>query len=379
MRMICVVFFVAFIFALAGPMKAFGEDSDKEKVVSGKVSVASKYDSNVDLLDSVFPENSEETEIQDAFISEVSLQLVFQSLQDSPWFAQWELFGLTDLFVESIHDSWLLGRSNIYIGYDFDQNTISFSNDSSYFSEPDDIEIDNFRNTATLVYTRVIDDLWQVRLGVENILQVYPTSNFFDYYANGGFFEFRNIWIPAFSTYYGYHFHYYRGGYNASPDDQLGSPNASFRHTAEIGFESVFVVKNSMMGAYTFQADNTTDSGANQIGEIRGEDENLETDAEFDFYKHKGMVLYSHRFNDRFTLSLYGELLHKEFPSYRSDPDEDTEERRDLLWLVSTWFTARLYDQLYARIRYIYRMNQSNIPYEDFQDHIGTVGLEYRF
>jgi hypothetical protein len=380
MRIVIVFSIVVVIVTLLVPSMSPCQESEGEEVVSGRVSVAGKYDSNVDLLSGDSAEDAaEDAEIEGAFITEMSALLLWKPPVAPSWRLGIELYGLTNLHVEAMGDSWYTARSNLSLGYDFGANTISLLNEGRYLSEPDDREFDNYRNTASLVYTRVFSGLWQARLGYENILHLYPESGFINYQANGGFVEVRNTWTPTFSTYYGYHFHYYQGSSDSGTDETPGSPEKSNRHTGEIGFESFFAGKDSLSGAYTFQADDSSRKGVVQIGEIRGEDQNLEPDAEFNFIKHKGMLLYSHKFNDWFTLSLYGELIHKTFPELDDEQEGHDRERTDILFLSSIWMTARLYDEWYAKPRYLYRMNQSNIDSEDFQDHIVYLGLEHRF
>ena len=371
---------VLLMVALILPGTAPCQESEGEEVVSGRVGIAGKYDSNVDLLSGDSDEDASETEaIEDAFITEVSALLLWNPPVAPPWRLGIEMYGLTDLHVEAMGDSWYTARGNLSLGYDFGANAISLLNEGIYLSEPDDREFDNYRNTASLVFSRVFSGLWQARIGYENILHLYPESDYINYQANGGFVEVRNNWTPTFSTYYSYHFHYYQGSSDSGTDETPGSPEKSNRHTGEIGFESFFAGKSSLSGAYTFQVDDSSEEGVIQIGEIRGEDQNLEPDAEFNFVKHKGMLLYSHRFNDRFTLSLYGELIHKTFPELDGEQDSSDEERTDILLLSSIWVTARLYGEWYAKPRYLYRMNQSTIDSEDFQDHIFYLGLEHRF
>jgi len=373
MKTLSSVWIVCLILCLV-PVQALANEN--ERSVSGVVSVGVKYDSNFDLLSEDMPANAEEDEeIEDAYITEITALLLFRSPWISPWHLELELYGLTNLH-QQIDDSWCLGRGKLYIGYGFGENTISLLNEARYFSEPDDTEFDNFRNTAALVYKRVFSPLWQGRIGYENIMHLFPDNDFFNYMINGGFVELRNTWLPAFSTYYSYNYQYIQG--SGEIDEASNAPEDGHRHTGEIGFELFFARKNSLIGAYTYQIDENDNPMPARIGEIQGEDENLEEEVEFNFVKHKGMLLYSHRFNDRFTLSLYNELIHKTFPKRDADLYPYPRERRDVLFLTSAWLTARLVGNAYGKIRYLYRMSESNIDMHDFQDHIIYLGLEYR-
>lgn len=399
--------YVALSFLLM-PVEAPSADDGEANAVSGEVSIAEKYDTNVDLVSPHITEPDEEGEvekIEDAFVTEVSFTLRYRSNWDSPWHVDLELFEIANLHLGAISDTWGIGRGNMNVGYAFGPNTISFFEEAKYFTEPDDTEFDYFRNSATLLYKRILSPLWEASIGYENLAFVFPdpVSRHFDYYAHGGFVEVRNTWRPTFSTYYRYGLIYYDEGKHTYSDDaaaELGTPETGHRHTGEIGFEWFFAQKNSLIGAYTFQEDESSGDGDRQIGEVRGEQENLELDVEFDFTRHKGMLLYSRRLSDRFTFSLYAELVHKVFPAKdipleavgdeedeeeageEDDDDEDEDafrKRTDVLFLTSAWITARLHGDLYGKARYFYRMNDSTMQLEDFQSHVIYLGLEYRF
>lgn len=367
---------------LFSPAKAPGEGTDGEGAWSGKVSVAMKYDSNVDLLSgevSLPDEEGEVSRVEDAFVNEVTLALRLSPELDSPWHFEFELFEVTNFHVGMVRDTWGIGRGNLYASYTFGPNTIGLIEEARYFSEPDDRELDNLRNAASIDFRRILSSLWEVRAGYENVLRRFPKSSFFDYDLHGVFGEVRNTWSPAFSTYYRYGFQSYGGGDERPPGDGLGTPGSGKRHLGEVGFEWFFARGNSLIGSYAFDRDRSSGDGARQVGQIRGEQENLELDAEFDVDRHKWMGLYSRRCGDGVTFSLYAELIHKRFPARADGDDEENMERRDLMFLGSAWATLRLRGELYGRARYFYRMNDSTSDIESFQDHILSLGLEYRF
>jgi len=403
---------LALLFFLA-PVETPGAEEGGEKAVSGKVSLAGKYDTNVDLVsdDVVYDEEGDLEMVEDSFITELSFTLRYASNWDSPWRLDLELFEITNLHTEAISDAWGIGRGNINVGYAFGPNTISFLEEAKCFTEPDDKEFDYVRNSASLIYKRILSSLWEASIGYENLVFVFPTpeSRHFDYHAHGGFVEVRNNWRPTFSTYYRYGLIYYDEGkhthYIDDDEEEPGTPETGHRHTGEIGFEWFFAKKSSLIGAYTFQQDESSGDGERQIGEVRGEQEGLELDVEFDFTRHKGMFLYSRQISDRLTFSLYAELVHKVFPAKDvppedvedgdeggeeeeevEEPDEGEEEdlyefmkRTDVLFLTSAWITARIHGELYGKARYYFRMNDSTDPFEDFQSHVIYFGLEYRF
>ena len=366
--------------SLAFASAARAGEEDEPDILTGKISVGEKYDSNVDLITEDYPEHLEEAEkVDDAWITEVAATLDLASHWASPWQVEVEAFGLANLFHQSMGDSWGIVRGNLVVSYSKGPDTFSVLDEARYFSEPDDRDFDHFRNSASLVYKRELSSLWQLRVAYENIVHAYPESDYFDYLVNGGFVEVRNTWLFSFSTYYGYGFQYYDGYGAETADDVFGTPAYGYRHTAKLGFEWFFARANTLVGSYTFQRDDSPTNDVRQIGEIRGEEDNLEMDAEFNFSRHTGTLLYSHRFNDRFSLSLYGELIHKHFPESGSRAGDGVIQRSDWLMLGSAWLSARIYDGLYAKARYVYRTSQSTDPLEDFYDHIGYLGIEYRF
>ncbi|MCZ7583121.1 MAG: hypothetical protein M5R36_07175 [Deltaproteobacteria bacterium] len=359
-------------------LAASAEENDAPKAFSGRVGVAGKYDSNVDLLSDKLPPDAEEEGPEPASIVELTALLQYASLWNAPWHLEAEIFGLADFFPESVDDTLIFGRGGFSLGYDFGANTLGVIEEAKHYTEPDDTEFDYVRDNATLYYKRVFGDLWQARAGYDNLIHAYPDSDYFNYAGHGGFAEIRNTWTPMVSTYYRYAYLHYTGrGEDGLAG--LGSPESGDRHTGEAGIESFFARKNTLIASYAYEADIASGAGVRQIGEIRGEDENLESDAEFDYRKHSGKLLYAHRFNDRFTLSFYDEIIGKTFPESDRGAGSLDRERRDLLFLTSVWISVRLVDELHAKARYLYRMNESNIDVEDFQDHIGLLGLEYRF
>lgn len=369
------VLLLLIVLLVVSASQAMAEEDSTPQLFSGAVGLAGKYDSDFELTQ----EQSDDNEQEGDFIYELNAKLALNHTWNSAWHLECGLQGLANWPNHYRDNTWYVGNGNLFISYAFGANTISVLDNPRYYTVPGDREFDFFRNAATLAYKRVFSTRWEGRLGYENINNFYTENKFFNYYLNGGFVELRNPWTPLFSTYYMYDVLYYMGSYNAQQDDPLSSPTAGIRHTGEIGLDWLFARTNSLKAAYTFQLDNSSGQGLEQIGNFQGEEASLEVDAEFNFVKHKVLALYSHRFSERFTLSLYDEFIHKTFLERDSPLNANDSERTDLLFLSSVWFTARIYDQLYGKARYIFRMNDSTVNSEDFQDHIGSLGLEYRF
>ncbi len=371
----------AYLFLILGlllaPAAGMAEDSEEKIIVRGQVSVAGKYDSNVDLISKeVNDDPNIDDEIDDAWITEISTWILVTSPWNSPLLMKLELYGLADLHVEAPEDSWALGRGNLEMGYKFGKNTLSISNESAYFTEPDDTDFDNYRNSAAVFYKRTLSDKWQAKAGYINTLHLYTQNDRLDHMAHGGLSELQTTWDTALTTYYRFTYHQFQGLDHGSGNEDESIVQAGRRMTGEIGFESFFKAKNFFTGSYAYQSDKNDNEVLDEIGEIKGEDESLESDDEFNNHKHKGMLLFHHRFNDRFSIAFYEEFIHK---TVLAETDEYDGDRVDLLFCTSSWFNVRLWKKLYAKTLYLYRMNDSTYDRKDFQDHIGQLGLVYRF
>ncbi|MCB9479109.1 MAG: hypothetical protein H6683_05465 [Deltaproteobacteria bacterium] len=349
--------------------------------VSGKVGVAAKYDSNVDLTSEENApdlDEGEEEGPEPAQIVELNGLLRFRSPWESPWHLDVEASAIANIHSEETSDTWWVGQGFIDVGYAKGAGGVSATDQVRYFSEPDDTELDNIRNTAQLAYKRTFSPLWQARVAYENQFHTFLQTDEFNYSGNGGVAEIRNTWAPTFATTYSYAYRHFEGD-GDDGDGRVGSPKTSDRHTAQLGVEAMLGRRDSLLGSYTFESDAASSDGVYQLGENQGEDENLELDAEFDYVKHLASLLYSHRFGDRVTIAVYNELIFKTFTDSKGSFPGYDEDRTDTLYLGSAWVTVRLIDELYGRARYLYRENQSTIDFEDYQDHIVSGGLEYRF
>lgn len=355
-------------------------EEETPKIWSGQVSAAAKYESNVDLLSDDIPEESPDFEkIDSARVVEVVAAVGYRSSWTSPWHLEASLLGLCDVFVESISDTWAVGRADLTTGVSFGANEFGVSSEARYFTEPDDSEFDNLRNNASTYYRRYLSDVWQIGVGYKNVVHVFPDSAVFNNGAHGGYGEIRSNWTPGFSTYGRYEGLYFQGRGEMDDEGRLGAPSRVVRHSGEAGFEAYFASRHALIGAYSYFTDDAEDDGASQIGEIQAEAENLESEAEFDLSRHKATMLYSVRLGERFALSFYNELQAKSFNQPILDVDRKVRDRDDFLWLTSTWLKARLTGELYGTARYLYRMNESSTRRFEFEDHIGLAGMEFRF
>ena len=155
-------------------IRAFGQEVDEPNPVSGKVGVAAKYNSNIELTSGVNDGNPlTDEEIESAWICEITALLAYASSWDSPWHLDLELFGTSDVHVKTPEDSWIIGRGNLDFGYDFGASSLSLLDEVRYFTEPDDTDFDNIRNSASLVFRHMFSPLWQLKVGLNNAVHHY--------------------------------------------------------------------------------------------------------------------------------------------------------------------------------------------------------------
>jgi hypothetical protein len=365
------------------PAAAANDASREPSLLSGKVGVTGKYDSDMTLTLGQYGQKAH----SDDAIEEVSATVELDKTVNENWHLNLEIQGLGNWPLENRNSTWYVGNSNLYIGYARDKNTISLLDTSRYFTVPGDRHFDFFRNSATLSYKRVLSERWELGIGYENIANAYMKNADLNYILNGGLLELRNPWTPLLSTYYTYGFHYYRGKMGASQEDGTSSLSGGFRHTAEIGLDWVFAGKNNVTAAYIFQVDNSEQDNWVQHGDFQGDQGSLESEADFNFIKNKGTLLFSHRFNKRFSLTLYNEFIYKHYLSRALEGNpvdtlngvEVVPARTDMLFLTSAWLSVRLLNDVFGKIRYIFRMNESTQNEYDYTNHIGSIGLEFHF
>ena len=87
---------------------------------------------------------------------------------------------------------------------------------------------------------------------------------------------------------------------------------------------------------------------------------------------------YTYRFNERTSISLYEELIHKSWED-EDDGGIIIPKRTDWLFLSSSFLKFKWKSNLNIKTRYLFRMNASTSDVEDYFDHIIFVGPEYTF
>ncbi len=369
---------LALFVAVARPNTAVPDDAEPDDPWSGRVGVSQKYDSNVDLLaEEPRPDADPDDVVKDAHITEVFGAIGWMSPGYGPWRLSADLFALADLFPENMDDTWAIGRGHLDGAYRFGANALRLRSEAGGYTEPDDTEYDNWGAESSLAYACELGAVWTLSGGYQNELRRYPSATVFDFGGHGALLEVRQNWTARFSTSQRYDVWFLDGRGEEDDEGRLGAPSRVVRHAVEVAAESLIGRRHALGAAYAYQVDDAANDGAYQIGEIQGEDENLEIDGEFNVAKHRATLLYSVRIAERFSVAFYNEALHRVFLG--ADAKLYGGERIDASYLGSAWVSARLYAMLFARVRYLYRMNDSRVDYLDFQDHVVLGGLEYRF
>ena len=340
--------------------------------IEGAIGLVTKYDSNIELRPGV-----KTRDLTDAFIHEPQARLsVNRSIGDRGWLDA-EVFGLANWHLEHQRKNWYFGVANLALDYNLGKSQLSFSNDFRNYTIPQADTVGFVRNTGMLTYKRALSPFWKLNLGYENVATYYPENSALNYVVNGVLVEVRNTWSSTFSSYYSYDFQHYHGSYNAEFADPVSSPEKGFRHTFKIGFDWV-LNRNSLSGSYFIQTDDSSGEGLNQIGGFEGNEESLDLEAEFNYLKHKGTLLYARRFTARLTLSSYQEFVLKDL-SKRNSPTTGPRDQDDALLLSSEYLKFKLYNHWFLKSHYLLRMKRSTLKAEDYRDHMLSIGAECRF
>ena len=368
--------------ALAAP--AHGEETDSEAfALSGTLGLYGKYNSNLNL---------DETGGKSALLAEPNATLRLSGTWDPRWWLDLEYAGQGDFHARHGGENWYFNRAGLALSRFIGPHSLNFSSQLRHFTEPGDDRHDFLRHTGILSYRHRFSERWQGRAGYENILTRYPETPSLDYTVHGLFAELRTAWTPRLTTYYLADLQYYRGTADPQENNPNASPEEGNRTTFKVGFDWVTSTRGLLSGTYTFQDDQSdTADGAQQIGDFEGYEGSQDIDAEFDLRKHKATLLYSQRWGRRFTFAAYSEWIRKgfdqtieiEFEEENGDDEEEIklpgERRTNTLFLSSVFLKTQLNDRWRIKLRYLFRLQRSSAPGQDYTDHILFCGPEFSF
>ena len=369
-RLVAVVFILMASALRAG---AGGVPDDAPYQFDGTIGVYAKYNSNLELVD----ESSTGIDQKDAFIAEPTADLHLAKSWGTDWWLDLAYTGHANFHGEHTDENWYFNRTHLSLVHKIGRHALNLTSELRHFTEPRDERYDFFRHTGILSYRRTLTPLWELRLGYESIITRYPETRSLNYSVNGAFVEARNTWDFNLSTYYSYDLQLYGGTADRRENLPDLVPDDGSRHTLRTGFDWLFPPRHALSGTYMLQIDRTESEFELLIPEHEGQEGTQYIDAEFDLVKHKATLLYSHRFTNRVTLSLYEEWIRKRW----DDQDElqvPREDRTDNLLLSSALVKVRWTDTLRIRFRYLYRANASSADIKDYRDHVVFVGPEWR-
>ena len=381
----------AALVVLAAPAPARGTGPDGEGFdLGGTVGLFGKYNSNLN-LDDTGPGGPGR---KSAFLAEPNAALRLSGTWDPRWWLDLEYAGQGNFHARHGGENWYFNRARLALSRFIGPHSLNLSSQVRHFTEPGDDRHDFLRHTGILSYRHRFSDRWQARAGYENILTRYPETPSLDYTVHGLFAELRTAWTPRLTTHYLVDLQYYRGTADPQENNPNASPEEGNRNTFRVGFDWVTSKRGLLSGTYTFQDDQSdTADGVQQIGEFEGYEESQDIEAEFDLRKHKATLLYSQRWGRRFTFAAYGEWIRKRFDQTieieqeGTDEDGDEEEeiklpgerRTNTLFLSSAFLKARIDDRWRLKLRYLFRLQRSSAPRQDYTDHIIFFGPEFSF
>ena len=365
------------VFLLEGSAQAgSSEDNAREAdalSVSGSAGLYGKFNSNLDLVD----EKKTGQDQKDAFITEPTANLRLEQTWGPKWWLDLSYTGHANFHTEHRSEDWFFNRTHLSLTRRSGAHALNLSSEVRYLAVPDDDDFDFLRHTGILSYERTLSPLWQVQVGLENIRTRYPQSRWLDYSVNGGFVEVRTTWSFKLTTYYSVDLQWYEGTANTDEADPSQILEDGSRRTVRAGFDWLMSNRHVFSGTLMQQRDNS-EFDPRRIGEVEGHEDSQDIDAEFDLLKHKGTLLYTYGFNDRTSISLYEELIHKSWED-EDDGGIIIPKRTDWLFLSSSFLKFKWKPNLNIKTRYLFRMNASTSDVEDYFDHIIFVGPEYIF
>jgi len=273
----------------------------------------------------------------------------------------------------------LYTEGELYLAYRFSaRHAVSFASFTDCFLEPDDGAFDVCRGHATLAWRAALTEAWRLQVGTESLHAEYFQTTTLSYDTVGAFFELRYLDGHRLSYWARGTAAAYHGAFRAQASDVLSAPSDGLRMSHDLGVDWVGSGGVTLLGTLRLELDNSPETGLQTVDGTSLADDDLETDAQFNYRKLRGTTLLSWRLDTTWTLGAYGEAIVISFVKDPLGRANDT-ERRDFRYLVSASAAAALTDALTAKLRGSVRQNISSVDSEDYVNRILYLGVEYRW
>ena len=336
------------------------------------VSAGAKYDDNLALTSQEDPVADPQSDVVGAFGAAGRMRYAK---------GRWDLDGglrlRAELPTEQTRLRRFAGDIDMYWAFDITPaDRLQFAAEQRCFLEPDVEIYDHCRSYAAQTYRRIFSPSWQLHLGTDTLTSTYVDNTALEYSATGFFVELRNPWTTSLATWLRSTTQLYHGGFRAQSGDEGAAPENGHRNTLELGLDWRAGPRLSLLSALRLQSDVAPESELREVESSKNRDDGLETDAAFNFRNARATTLVSWLVHRRLSWAAYGEVMVVSFV----EGGADEAAREDLRILGSSWLKLRLTDGgLAARLRYIFRFNESNVDAEAYQNHIVYLGLEQRW
>ena len=353
---------------------ALEESTDDDVRFSGTAAVFAKFNTNLELSDG----RSSGAGTKEAFISEPTANLQLAKSWGPEWWLDVAYTGHANLHTEHEEENWYFNRTRLSLVRRLGENGLHLTSELRHYTVPDKDDFDFARHTGILSYKRMLSKQWELNFGYQNIITRYPQTSSLDYDVNGAFVQVYRTHSFNFSSYYSYDLQLYEGTANPQEFRNISSPEGGSRHTLRTGFDWLVSPRRTLSATYMYQIDSSESMALDQIGNIEGQEDSQDSEAEFDLKKHKATLLFSQRLNEKVTISAYEEVIFKNW--------EDEEEltvlqnaRDDQLFLSSIFVKYKWRARTHVKFRYLFRANDSSSDSNDYTDHIVFLGPEVRF
>lgn len=347
--------------------------------VEGTTGLTEKYDDNLDLT----AEEVSGDHVREAFAPQLDGQVRWGYAGDSLEFEH----QLRLRFEFPDHDPSQLRfyeDDELYLGYDLnDRHTLSLTNLSDCFADVDDGRFDVCRDNILLAHRWAFATDWRLQWGLELHHAEYgdelpePVRNSaLDYSSVGPFAEVRYLQSYQLSYWTRLTGMAYTGAFRSQVSDTTTAPSEGVRFGQDLGLDWV----GNTLSVFAIAGIEFDDSPETDLQTVDGtplRDDDLETDAQFNYHKVRASLLGTWRLDETWTFGAYAEVINLSFVKKTLETAGELPDREDLRYLTSGWAAVRLSDPLSVKLRLTYRENRSTVRSESYQNFIGALGVEY--